>query len=147
MKFAPVALEGPWRLPGPVAPCFNARMTSNQPWWLTMPPAELAAVILPFFSSWESQRERGARKGIVAWLSGQADKRLIIPSQEVFENPNVRAVAEAIQHLERACLLMRDIDDGDPTHCYIGITRLGMHALQTNTVRQHLGLSDAPPTT
>ena len=29
---------------------------------------------------------------------------------------------------------------------YIGLTRLGMHALQTNTVRQHLGLSDATPT-
>jgi hypothetical protein len=28
----------------------------------------------------------------------------------------------------------------------VGLTRLGMQALQTNTVRQHLGLSDAPPT-
>jgi hypothetical protein len=29
---------------------------------------------------------------------------------------------------------------------YWGLTRLGMYALQTNTVREHLGLSDAPPT-
>src|ERR1700730_5775455 len=28
----------------------------------------------------------------------------------------------------------------------VELTRLGMHALATNTVRQHLGLSDAPPT-
>lgn len=28
-----------------------------------------------------------------------------------------------------------------------GLTRLGMHALQTDTVRRHLGLSGTPPTT
>jgi hypothetical protein len=59
-----------------------------------------------------------------------------------FEDPDVRAVAEAIQVLEHSRLLMRS--PGDRAH--VGLTRLGMHALATNTVRQHLGLGDAQPT-
>jgi hypothetical protein len=124
-------------------------MNDDQRWWLTMPPAELAAVILPFFSSWEPQREFGARRKILAWLSGVGPTGLagfFVSNIRVFNDPDERAVGEAIQHLEHACLLMREIDDGDHTTCYVGITRLGMHALQTNTVRQHLGLSNAPPT-
>jgi hypothetical protein len=59
-----------------------------------------------------------------------------------FSNADYRAVAEAIQ----AGLLMRDVG-GDMAEFYGGLTRLGMHALRTNTVRQHLGLGDATPTT
>ena len=59
-----------------------------------------------------------------------------------FADPDIGAVAEAIQALEHAGLLMRATGD----HGYVGLTRLGKHALQTNTVRQHLGLGETPPT-
>jgi hypothetical protein len=62
-----------------------------------------------------------------------------------FEDADFRAAAEAMHALERAGLLMRTFPDGGGS--YIGLTRQGMHALQTNTVRTHLGLSGAPPTT
>jgi hypothetical protein len=61
-----------------------------------------------------------------------------------FEDADVRAVAEAIQVLEHARLIMR-ADQGEKQSA-LGLTRLGMHAVKTNTVRQHLGLGDAPPT-
>ncbi len=49
----------------------------------------------------------------------------------------------SIQVLERAGLLLRNFRND----CFnLGLTRLGMHALETNTVRQHLGLSDATRT-
>jgi hypothetical protein len=64
---------------------------------------------------------------------------------EAFDKPDVRAVAEAIQVPEHACLHMREVQ-GDPVRNLVGITRLGMHALATNTVRQHLRLGDATPT-
>ncbi len=70
---------------------------------------------------------------------------------------------EAIQAHEHAQLLMKAVRNRynarltnfDPllanpdryeVSTQIGLTRLGIHALQTNTVRQHLGLGDAPPT-
>jgi hypothetical protein len=40
---------------------------------------------------------------------------------------------------------MREVQ-GDPVRKPVGITRPGMHALATNTVRQHLRLGDATPT-
>jgi hypothetical protein len=107
--------------------------------WLALPPAELAAVILPYFSSKPRQEETAARRSIVVWLTGRRAQSGIV---DAF-NPDERPVAEAIQVLEHASLLMRDISGGGSN---IGLTRLGSHALQTNTVRQHLGLSDAPPT-
>jgi hypothetical protein len=123
-------------------------MTSNQPWWLTMPPAELAAAILPFFSSRPHMRERDAMTDIVSWwktgsVSRSVFRDVALPL-DMFTKPDHRAVAEAIQALEHAGLLMRDVGD-DMAAFYVGLTRQGMHALQTNTVRQHLGLSDAPP--
>jgi hypothetical protein len=60
-----------------------------------------------------------------------------------FKDPDMRAFAEAIQVLEQAQLLLRGDEERDSL---LGLTRLGMHALATNTVRQHLGLSDTPPT-
>jgi hypothetical protein len=80
---------------------------------------------------------------------------------EPFEDPDMRAIAEAIQVLEHAALVMRSPRPGGrgwglrggghdvaatSGSNYIGLTRLGMHVLQTNTVRQHLGLGDATPT-
>ena len=115
-------------------------MTSNQPWWLTMPPAELAATILPLFSYSAQQSDQTAMRSIVNWCKTGTYSAPFTFSTNPFGDPDYRAVAEAMQVLEHADLLMRWID-------FVGLTRLGMHALQTNTVRQHLGLGEAPPTT
>ena|ERR1700758_3327428 len=116
-------------------------MNDPQPWWLTMPVAEVAATILPYFSSRARVSELIAMKEIVTWLGAAPRSRW---SWDPFEDPDFRGVAEAMQVLEHAGLLMRsvafDTDRGN-----VGLTRLGMHALATNTVRQHLGLGDATP--
>jgi hypothetical protein len=137
-------------------------MTSNHPWWLAMPPAELAATILPLFG--QTHEEHTAISNIVTWCKtgsyGRHGRMSLVlrTGREPFEDPDMRAIAEAIQVLEHAGLLMRSsrsttrrlrplapspIGGGN----YVGLTRLGRHALQTNTVRQHLGLSHTPPTT
>ena len=123
-----------------------------------MPPVELAARILPWFSSQRPSGvvRRGARpkrdgqdvhaleevayKSIAAWLKTGSDLVAGITEHDErpFKDPDFRAVAEAIQALEHASLLMKASGN-------VGLTRLGMHALRTNTVRQHLGLGDAPP--
>jgi hypothetical protein len=120
-------------------------MTSDQPWWLTMPPAELAARILPLFSSSTRVPEGGAIKAIVKWCqTGSYRAPHSFPTVDsTFDNAHYRAVAEAIQVLEHASLLLRSFPNTGGS--YVGLTGLGMHALQTNTVRQHLGL--AAPTT
>jgi hypothetical protein len=41
-------------------------MTSNQPWWLTMPPAEVAAAILPLLSSSTHTTEGLALKAVAS---------------------------------------------------------------------------------
>ena len=46
-----------------VAPRLNPRMTSNQPWWLTWPVAEVAAAILLLFSNSAAIKEE------TAWLA------------------------------------------------------------------------------
>jgi hypothetical protein len=61
-----------------------------------------------------------------------------------FTDPDCGVVAEAIQALEHAGLLMRAVS-GDTAEFDVGLTRLGRRALATDTVRQHLGLSDTPP--
>ncbi len=61
-----------------------------------------------------------------------------------FTDPDCSAVAEAIQVLEHAGLLMRAVS-GEYAEFDVGLTRLGKHALATDTVRQQLGISDAPP--
>ena len=52
-----------------------------------------------------------------------------------FEDPDRRAVSEAIQVLEHAGLITRIVDNAS----YVGLTRLGQHALETNAVGRHLG--------
>jgi hypothetical protein len=111
-----------------------------------MPPVELAAAILPWFSSRAPTTEAQTVTGIVQWLTTGSDRGSLFVSwtnKGAFENPDLRAVAEAIQVLERACLLMRSETHAD--YSLIGLTRLGWHALQTSTVRQNLGLSHAAP--
>jgi hypothetical protein len=119
-------------------------MTSDQPWWLTMPPAELAATILPLFSSHEPEPEQRVIKAVAQWFRTGSYG---LPGtwggggKKEFNDPDFRAAAEALQVLEHACLVMRAGAD----RLDVGLTRLGFHALQTNTVRQRLGLSDATP--
>jgi hypothetical protein len=120
-------------------------MTSNQPWWLTMPPAEVAATILPLFASSKSASAGGTLKAIVKWCKtgdyrppfGFSSSNDSLP----FKDPDNGAIAEAMQVLERAGLLMKTWGE----YTDVGLTRLGWHAVQTNTVRQHLGLGDTPP--
>jgi hypothetical protein len=124
-------------------------MTSNQPWWLTWPPAEVAATILPLFSHSSNVQEMRAITAIVSWsktgsyvlpnMWGGKDDR-----EAQFDDPHNRSIAEGVQVLEHAGLLMRSFSSDHGS--FVGLTRLGMHALQTNAVRQHLGLSDTPPT-
>jgi|SRR6516162_8536155 len=118
-------------------------MNNPQPWWLTWPVAEVAAVVLQAFSSSLYQDERPAMASIVSyWTTG--DYRARNTRTNRFKDPDFRVVAEAIQVLERAGSLMRAIyGDASPD---VGLTRLGEHALQTHTVRQHLGFGGAPPT-
>jgi hypothetical protein len=61
-----------------------------------------------------------------------------------FDDPDYRAVTEAMHILERTGLLMRGLWPNTDWGFEVALTRLGWHALQTNTVRQHLGLGDAP---
>ena len=119
-------------------------MTSNQPWWLTMPVAEVAATILPLFSYSAWEWEGKAMSYIVNWCSTGTYSRpfFVLNSCSPFEDPDFGAVAEAMQVLERAGLLLRT--SGEQPQ--VGLTRLGRHAIQTHTVRPHLGLSDTPPT-
>ena len=117
------------------------RMTNPPPWWLTWPVDEVAAAILPWFASSAPEYEGFALKHIVMWMSGSGGPVSYSPDAP-FKDPDVGAVNEAMQVLEHARLLMRS--PGERGH--IGLTRLGMQALQTNTVRQHLGLTDPPPT-
>jgi hypothetical protein len=122
-------------------------MTSDQPWWLTMPPAEVAATILPLFSHSPYVFEDKAIDGIVGWCrTGQyREPRFSTTGRfQKFEHPDVRAIAEAMRVLEHAGLLMR-ASGGDLD--VVGLTRLGHHALATNTVRQHLGPGDATAAT
>jgi hypothetical protein len=105
-------------------------------------PAELAAVILPLFPS-PRQAERWAIAGIVNWFrTGEYCVHRFPRS----DDPDCVAIDEAMKVLEHARLLIRHLEVSDYSSFEVGLTRLGVHALQTNTVRQHLGLSDATPT-
>jgi hypothetical protein len=140
-------------------------MDNPQPWWRTWPVAEVAAAILPVFSDRPALKEEAAVGRILSWC--QTGSRgpnwkslgisLGIGNDDWFENPDVCAIAEALQVLERAGLLRRALRTRKTVgqlpgyvmeaYFYVGVTRLGWHALQTNTVREHLGLSGTPPTT
>ena len=101
-------------------------MTSNQPWWLSWPAAEVAATILPLFAHSPSVPEGHALEGIISWCqTGQYRPRVptTTTARKRFTDPNVRGIAEAIQVLEHAGLLMRD--NGGEADDYLGLTRLG----------------------
>jgi hypothetical protein len=122
-------------------------MNEPQPWWLTWPVAEVAAAILPLFANSDYIGEERALRGIVSWSKTGSFRPPGMYRRDAtprFKDPDMRAFAEAIQVLEQARLLLRGDEERDSL---LGLTRLGWHALQTNTVRQHLGLGDAPPTT
>jgi hypothetical protein len=75
------------------------------------------------------------------WIGGGTvnDHDLTVISRFPAE-PDLGAVAEAIQVLEHSRLPMRS--PGDQSH--LGLTRLGRHTVVTNTMRQHLGLGEPP---
>src|SRR5690348_8230919 len=121
--------------------------SSEQPWWLSAPVAELAAVILPMFGQSSFDSERAAMTDVVSWLrTGARTPRGIFAAAssrgDVFQNPDLRAVAEAMQLLERSGLLLRVLVPSSHSSFDVGLTRLGWQAVQTGTVRQHLGLGD-----
>jgi hypothetical protein len=138
-------------------------MTSNQPWWLAWPVEEVAAALLPLFSHPPLSPWSDANfvlDDIVSWCkTGHFTGRTLkesrsgigfLPTETCFKDPDYRAINEAMQVLEQTRLIVRYVSGGSgPSYmatCEIGLTRSGTHALQTNTVRQHLGLADAPPT-
>jgi hypothetical protein len=109
-------------------------MTIDQPWWLTRPVAEVAAAILPLFPYPTCAEEAAMIRDILAW--GQPGREF--PGLKRFDDPDARAMLEAIQVLDHAGLLMRTVVNRQgAAWTQIGLTRLGMYALQTNTVRQH----------
>jgi hypothetical protein len=125
-------------------------MTSNQPWWLTWAPEEVAATILPLFAypQLSPASETLSIYNIAQWCkTGTLEHKLVYKRGDPFMDPDSRAIAEAVQVLEHARLLMRCIFGEGWSVSSIGLTRLGWHAVQTNTVRQHLGLGAAPPAT
>ena len=135
-------------------------MNNPQPWWLTWPVAEVAATILPLFSHQVPPAAHPNFQGnlddvmgaIVNWFrtgdfSATAPKAFSKSGGRAFQDPDFGAVAEAMRVLEQAGLLMRALEVEDYSYFKVGLTRLGWHALQTNTVRQHLGLSETPPPT
>jgi hypothetical protein len=121
-------------------------MSSSQPWWHTWSVADVAATILPLFSS-SSHTSAIGRPGSHPRLvpDGQppATTRLFDRGSEpAVRDPEWGAITEAIQALEHAGLLMRT--EGFD-YAYLRLSRQGRHTLATNTVRGHLGLSDTAP--
>ncbi|MDT5256668.1 MAG: snapalysin [Mycobacterium sp.] len=77
-------------------------MNNPQPWWLTWPVAEVAAAILPLFSSSSHMEEHEAMTRIVSWFRTGSPTRAPFPTRlgavfPEFDEPDYRAVAEAMQ--------------------------------------------------
>src|ERR1700759_2813784 len=111
---------------------------SDQQWWRTVPPAELAARILPLFTAFSHEAGLAVIQGVVTWCETGTYKTPRVASANLrrfFEDPDRRAVSEAIQVLEHAGLITRIVDNAS----YVGLTRLGQQALETNAVGRHLG--------
>jgi hypothetical protein len=123
-------------------------MNSPQPWWLTWPVEEVAATILPLFATPQLSPhgyEASTIYNIVQWCkTGQWSEPRV--QGNPVKDPDCGAIAEALQVLEQARLIMRYLFGDGFYVSSVGLTRLGWHAVQTNTVRQHLGLGGAPPT-
>jgi hypothetical protein len=132
--------HAPWGRPWT---CLNARMTQPPPWWLTMPPEELAAVILPLFPSSMQKDERWVMAGIVNWFKTGEN---VVHRFPRWDDPDRIALAEAMQVLEQARLIIRILDLGDKSTSTVVLTRLGTQVVRANAVRQHLGLGEKPPT-
>ena len=115
---------------------------NEQPWWRTWPVEEVAAAILPWFGANPSEYEGFALRHVVQWMQGSQSRLATYSPSHQFTDPDIGAVAEAVQVLEHARLLMRS--PGERGH--VGLTRLGRHALATQTVHELLGLSDVRPT-
>jgi hypothetical protein len=89
-------------------------MTSDQSWWLTMPPAELAARILPWFPSRKTLIEERVMTSIVTWLktgSGREARSHAEHDSAPFKDPDVRAVAEAHNSLPASIVVTTTLTD------------------------------------
>jgi hypothetical protein len=122
-------------------------MTGSPPWWISISPEELAATILPLFSYPQLSPhvyEGFAIYNIAVWCrTGRwAEPKFIYRQGNPYTDPDLRPIAEAIQVLEQHRLLMRFVagDSATVSVPVLGLTRRGMHALEANTVRQHIGL-------
>ncbi|OBC00433.1 hypothetical protein A5784_20650 [Mycobacterium sp. 852013-50091_SCH5140682] len=124
-------------------------MTGSSPWWIAIAPEELAATILPLFSYPHMSphvHEGFAIFNIAGWCRTGlwAEPKFIYRQGNPYTDPDLRPIAEAIQVLEQSRLLMRFVA-GDSTTISVpvlGLTRRGMYALESNTVRPHLGLRE-----
>jgi hypothetical protein len=88
-------------------------MNNPQPWWLTGPVAEVAAAFLPLFSDSPAMREEAAMARILSWCGAVPYRpkwKLLRINDRRFEDPDARAIAEAIHALDRPGLLMRTIE-------------------------------------
>lgn len=123
-------------------------MTDNPPWWISISPEELAATLLLFSYPQLSPHvhEGFAIYNIaVCCRTGRwAEPKFVYRQRNPFTDPDLRPIAEAIQVLEQSRLLMR-FAAGDSATVSVpvrGLTRRGMHVLESNTARQQLGLLD-----
>jgi hypothetical protein len=106
---------------------------------LALPVAELAAQIFPF---WDSERVTRASlqdgdylpNVIASWLAGTRPSA-VYSAGSPFKSPLDRAVAEAIQALEHAGLLIRTFGT---TGSRVHLTRLGERALSNGDAARYL---------
>lgn len=104
---------------------------------------------MPLFSYSPHIEERAAMSRIVSWFRTGGLTGSTFPTRwrggfcAEFDDPDYRAAAEAMQVLESTRLLLRALKVSEYSEFKVGLTRLGWNALQTNTVREHLGLGQA----
>src|ERR1700755_1583601 len=83
------------------------------------PCEEVAAPILPWFGANPPEYEGFVTRHIVHWIQGVPSRGVTHSPKVQFTDPDIRAVAEAIQVLEHSRLLMRS--PGERGH--VGLTR------------------------
>ena len=83
--------------------------SSDQPWWISAPVADLAAAILPLFGQSSFDSERAAMTDVVSWLrTGARAPRGTFSAGvstrgDVFQNPDLRAVADSTNITAGCC--------------------------------------------
>ena len=72
-------------------------MNDTQPWWVQWPVAEVAAAILPWFGANSPKDEGFVMRHIVSWMQGSPTRSVMYSPTDPFPDPDIGAVAEAIQ--------------------------------------------------